>query len=211
MAVGRPAYHGHRRRRRKQWWKEFTSPVLMVIAVPALIFPIATAIVLRGTDTPLTPVELTINGLPTAAPTEGFAETDASPLGAGDARLSLGAALPLYAASARPTAARLAARDSERAASGADRTFALTEFALLHPQARDRDNMLIGDLPLVYDNPATLDLSARIFQEYCTARPGDPYYTLSITALPINPALKAAVIQWEATPGVTSRCPSVTG
>ena len=136
---------------------------------------------------------------------------DASPLGAGSQQLSAAAAMKLLAASARATSAMLAQRDSERAARPTDRDYAVTQFSLLHPDELARDNMLIGDLSLVYSNPTGTDLSARIYQAYCTAMPGDPFYAVSITALPITPALQQAALAWEEIPGATGRCPRVTG
>jgi hypothetical protein len=212
--VGRPAINGlRRRRRRKQWWKAFASPKLMVIAIPALLCPIGAAMVLRSQDVALTPVEQTIDTLPSAgnaAPADDGG-ADASPLGAGTQRLSPSAAMPLFAASARATSAMLALRDSAQAARPTDHDYTVTEFSLLHPDELARDNMLIGDLGLVYNNPTGTDLSARIFQAYCAARPGDPFYAVNIDTLPITPALKQAAMAWQEIPGATGRCPHVTG
>jgi hypothetical protein len=119
--------------------------------------------------------------------------------------------MPLLAASARATSAVLALRDSERAAPPTDRNYAVTQFSLLHPDELARDNMLIGDLWLVYNNPTGTDFSARIFQDYCAAVPGDPFYAVSINARPLTPALKQAAMAWEAIPGATGRCPRVSG
>ncbi len=119
--------------------------------------------------------------------------------------------MPLLAASARATSAMVALRDSERAAQPTDRDYAITQFSLLHPDELARDNMLIGDLSLMYSNPTGTDLSMRIFQAYCAAQPGDPFYAVRITALPITPALQQAATAWEAIPGAVGRCPRVTG
>jgi hypothetical protein len=185
----------------------------MVIAVPALLCPIGAAIVLRSPDVPLTPVEQAIDTLPSAAnavPADDGV-VDASPLGSGTQRLSPSAAMPLLAASARATSATLALRDSERATQPTDRDYAVTQFSLLHPDELARDNMVIGDLSLMYSNPTGTDLSMRIFQAYCTAQPGDPFYAVRITALPITPALQQAAMAWQAIPGAVGRCPRVTG
>lgn len=219
--MDRPAARGFRRRRRNQWWKAFASPKLMVFAIPALIFPLGTAVVLNSRDAALTPVEQAIGALPQAAGMAGArpgapdaggeAGGDVSPLGSGAARLTSAVAMPLLAASAGSLATQSAMRNSERSARGTDRDYALTEFSLLHPDERARDNLVIGDLALVYSNPADAGLTAKIFQAFCTAQPGDPYYTLGIAALPISQTLKQMVIKWETTPGTSGRCPQVTG
>jgi hypothetical protein len=174
-------------------------------------------VVLNSQDVPLTPVEQAIDSLPLAAipggtkPATADGGGNVSPLGSGTTRLMPTSAMPLLAASAGSVTAQLAMRDSERSLRGTDRDFSMTEFSLLHPDERARDNMLIGDLALIYNNPADADLTAKIFQAFCTAQPGDPYYNLSIATLPIDLSLKQAVIRWESTPGTNSRCPQITG
>jgi hypothetical protein len=204
-----------RRRRRKQWWKAFASPRLMVIAVPALIFPLASVAVYESEPAPLSPVEQAIDALPLspvgASAIGSGGPGDVSPLGAGSARLQPALALKLAANSAGSRTAVMALRNSELAPQDADRDFSLAEFSLLHPKSRSGDNYLIGDLALVYANPADSNLTADIYNAFCSARPSDPYYMVGVADLPIPLVLKLDIVKWQATPGTNGRCPGLAG
>jgi hypothetical protein len=185
-----------RRRRRKQWWKAFASPKWMLMAVPFLLMPLCALALLPPEEIP-SPIETAIQALPSAGGVADIdvSKTPASPLGAGP-RLSSSVSLPLYANSAHSQAVVLALRQANRAAKSTDGDVFSTEYALLHPPSLSKEDLLIGDLALVSSTPLTMDLSVKIFEEYCNAQVGDAFYDLPIEALPIDPLLRQSLARF---------------
>ncbi len=193
MAAIRPT----RRRRKTQWWKSFASPRLMLLAAPILLGPIA-ALIMFEDEVALSPIDLAIVSLPTAGDAAGGGSSTAL-LGSAASKLPNNVSLPLFANSARAAATRLARSDAGVAAGDADLDFASAEFAMLHPRTLAKEDLLIGSLAMVYSTPMNMDLSLKLFEEFCNASPEDPFYHVSMTALPIDPNLRLALERYSTT------------
>jgi hypothetical protein len=61
---------------------------------------------------------------------------------------------------------------------------------VLHPRSLSKEDLLIGSLTMVYSSPMNLDLSLKLFTEFCNASPNDRFYQVSLAALPIDPSLR---------------------
>ncbi len=161
----------------------------MLIAAPMLIIPLAVLLWLDDEVVP-SPIELAIAALPMAG--DSTSDTaGASPLGRIGSRLPNNVTLPLFANSAQVEAGRLGRADSASAAQHTDTDFASAEFAALHPRSLFREDLLIGSLRMVYSLP-NIDLSIKMFEEYCNASPNEASYQVPLAALPIDPSLRQA-------------------
>lgn len=80
-----------------------------------------------------------------------------------------------------------------------DLGFASAEFAMLHPRSLAKEDLLVGSLATVYATPMNIDLSLKLFEEYCNAGPQDPFYHVSMASLPIDPNLARALERYSTT------------
>jgi hypothetical protein len=207
-----------RPRRRSQWRrrlaKRLASPRTVLWAAPALALPFL-ALVLIGEDRSPSPIEQTVNSLP--APAGPSASGDvlasrASPFGAGG-RPGVSETVPLYNDSALALAARL----RSMGASGSNAPDALLEqlqrlnYAELHPLGGFKDDLLVGPVNGLPATPLSVDLSFKIFMEFCAARPGDPSSSVDVLVSPAERQRLGATEQLaEPSPG-GAPCPRLSG
>ncbi|MCW3477747.1 hypothetical protein [Limobrevibacterium gyesilva] len=170
-----------------------------------LLLPLA-VILFTGDDARLSPVEQAIVALPIAGDADADAGATTSPLGVGG-RLPASFSMPLYANSARAEALRISMRGDDAATPGDGMDFLGSEFATLHPRSRAGEGGLIGHIQLMYSTPMALDLSATIFQEFCNAQPGDPFFDADVATLPIAPRLREALTRFIPTAANITFCP----
>ena len=196
MSTTRPML---RRRRRAQWWKPFASPRLLLVAAPIMLGPLAALFWFEEAAVP-TPIELAITSLPTAGNASGTGTARSSDRALlGEGRLPNNVSLSMFANSARVEQSRIARADIAAATRGSDKDFAAAEFAALHPPTMGREDLLIGTLGMVYSTPMNMDLSLKLFEEFCNAMPGDAYYQVSMDSLPIDPNLRRALDRFSST------------
>lgn len=170
----------------------FASPKPMLVGAPLLLLPILVVFLMQNAPTP-SPIELAIAQLPIAGGSSGGGGNAApsSPLGDDGGALPASVSLPLYANSARPDATPESLHDDDEA----DRNIEITQYTVLHPQSLEQQDLLIGQVALLYETPFNEDLSNKLLQEYCTAKPSDPFYNVSLLYLPIDPVLRDALVR----------------
>ena len=166
----------------------FLSPLWLIIGAPALLLPIL-ALTLWNDEPPPSMVEQAIGALPMPGNDNAGA---AAPMGRQARNLPPDVSLSLYANSARADAMRQSkTAGSDGQDEGSD--YFSREFNLLHPATLAREDLLVSDLSLLYSTPLNVDLGVVIFQEYCSARPGDPFYGVDINTLPLSLGLRTAI------------------
>jgi hypothetical protein len=192
-------------RRRSQWRrrlaKRLASPRTALWAAPALALPVL-AMVLISKDwswSPMSPIERTVAALPVVAGQSGPAGTPAtaaSPFGTG-AGLPPSETGPLYNNSAAALAPRMQTTNGyEWDEPGSPMEHVdRRDYAEIHPRDRSKDDLLVGEVSGLLTTPLSMDLSLKIFLEYCNARPGDPSYDVDVLALPIERERLAAMEQ----------------
>jgi hypothetical protein len=202
-----------RRERRRRLWKALASPRTALWAAPALLLPLL-AIGLIDDERSASPIEQTIEALPVPVDQEAGTQPlspGATPLGAAGTRLPTSVTMPIYNNSAQALAARMAltnvvVSDESQRTQDEMRT---SEYDILHPRERMMDDLLVGQVNTLLTSPVAPDISVKIFQEYCNARPGDPYYGVDVTALPIDRDLLSALVQLARLTPDTGFCPRV--
>ena len=187
------------------------SPRTALWAAPALLLPLL-AIGMGGQDRAPSPIEQTIQALP--VPVDAEAGTAAlpdgdTPLGAAGTRLPTSVTMPIYNNSAQALAARLFLTTPVMAdeAKHTQEQMRSSEYGLLHPQQRVMDDLLVGQVNALLTSPVAPDISAKIFQEYCYAQPGDAYYGIDVKNLPIDRDLLASLVNLAKMTTDTGFCP----
>ncbi len=187
------------------------SPRTALWAAPALLLPLL-AIGISGQDRAPSPIEQTIQALPVPVDAEGgtaaLADGD-TPLGAAGTRLPTSVTMPIYNNSAQALAARLfltapVMADEARHTQEEMRT---SEYELLHPKTRVMDDLLVGQVNTLLTSPVAPDISAKIFQEFCHAQPGDAFYGMELKNLPIDRDLLASLVNLAKMTSDTGFCP----
>jgi hypothetical protein len=179
-----------------------------------LLLPLL-AIAMNGQERAPSPIEQTIESLPVPVDAEAGTQPlppGATPLGAAGTRLPTSVTMPIYNNSAQALAARMSVttpmlyheekplqQDAETA-----------RYETLHPTERVMDDLLVGQVNTLLTSPVSPDLSLKIFQEFCNSQPGDPYYGVSITNLPIDPELLATLTQLSRLTTNSGFCPRLT-
>lgn len=194
-----PARRVYESRRKRRWWKMFASPLWLLLAAPALLLPLAAIILLDDEPLP-SMVDQAIGALPLPG---GVVATTASPLGKASPRLPLGLSLSLYNNSAQADAMRQSKDDSS---GGSD--YFTKEFAALHPTVLTRDDLLVSDLGFIYSTPLNIDFGVIIFQQFCSSRPGDPFYGVDLNAMPLSLTMRTALAASVSTKGTFALCGS---
>jgi hypothetical protein len=184
------------------WWRTFASPKMLLLAAPAMVLPLV-IVILSNNPTAPSPVEEAIQQLPVA----GGPSTTASPNGNGRAGLPESVSVKLYADSARPDATPQSIAIVDETKTDIDSA----QYAVLHPLSMAREDLMIGQLALVFTSPLDAELSGRIFQEFCNAKPGDPFYNVSLNDLPIDGPLRDALVRWSSGSSSASVCPRLQG
>jgi len=186
----------------------------MLWAAPALLLPLL-AIGLVDDGRSASPIEQTIEALPVPVDQEAGTQPlppGATPLGAAGTRLPASVTMPLYNNSAQALAARMSLADPVMA-DEPERTqdeMRTSEYEIVHPLERTMDDLLVGQVNALLTSPVAPDISVKIFQEYCNARPGDPYYGMSVTDLPIDRDLLASLVQLARLTSDTGFCPDLS-
>jgi hypothetical protein len=191
------------------------SPRTALWAAPALLLPLF-AIALTGQDRAPSPIEQTIESLPVPVDSEAGTQAlppGATPLGAAGTRLPTSVTMPIYNNSAQALAARmfLTAPVVPNEINRTQEQIKTSEYEAVHPQQRMMDDLLVGQVNGLLTSPVAPDISAKIFQEYCNAKPGDPYYGVSLESLPIDRDLLASLVQLAKMTSDSGFCPHLTG
>ena len=173
----------HPIRRRKRWWRKFTSPRWLIYAAPALLLPLLIVLALDE-DTGPSAIELAISALPIAGDASATTGTKAvGALGPASRQVPPSVASEIFSRSARVEAARFSLR-SDAPDSGIETVdYNTAIYAALHPRSLAGEDLLSGSYALL-TTPFGADLSALIFREFCVAnaRAGDrdtPTFKLS--------------------------------
>jgi hypothetical protein len=180
-------------------------------AAPALLLPLL-AIGITGQERAPSPIEQTIQALPVPVDAEAGTEAlpeGATPMGAAGTRLPTSVTMPIYNNSAQALAARLSLTTPVLPAEAAHTQEQLrtSEYELLHPRERMMDDLLVGQVNALLTSPVGPDISGKIFQEFCNAQPGDPYYGMDVKNLPIDRDLLSALVSLAKMTSDTAFCP----
>ena len=183
-------------------------------AAPALLLPLL-AMGLVNNERSFSPIEQTIGALPVPVDAQSGTQPlppGASPLGAAGTGLPTSVTMPIYNNSAQALAARMSLTypmlTEDRAPSQDE--MKSSEYAQLHPRSRMMDDLLVGQVNDLLTSPVSPDISVRIFQEYCNAQPGDPYYAIDIKSLPIDRDLLASLVELASLAPDSGFCPHIT-
>ena len=198
-----------RRARRRRLWKALASPRTAMWAAPALLLPLL-AIAMTGQDRAPSPIEQTIEALPVpVASGDEALPSGATSMGAAGTGLPTAVTMPMYNNSAQAMAARLSLTMPVLPAEAAhtQEEMRTTEYQLLHPKQRMMDDLLVGQVNALLTSPVAPDISAKIFQEFCNAQPGDPFYSMDVKNLPIDRDMLSALVQLAKMTSDTSFCP----
>ena len=177
---------------------------MLLLAAPLMVLPVVVVILSDSAPAPSL-IEQAIDQLPIAGGGPAGATRNAN-AGTG---LPLGASLTLYAGSARA--------DSTPASISTDSETKIdidsAQYNIMHPASMAREDLMIGQLELVFTSPMDTAVSGRIFREFCDAKPGDPYYNVGLERLPINGVLKDALVRWRmgSSSSSASFCPHLQG
>ena len=203
-----------RRARRRRLWKALASPRTALWAAPALLLPLL-AIGIGGQERAPSPIEQTIEALPIPVDPGSGAQAPAdgsTPMGAAGTRLPTSVTMPIYNNSAQALAARLFLTTPvlPEEAKHTQEQMRTSEYELLHPRQRVMDDLLVGQVNALLTSPVAPDLSAKIFQEFCNAQPGDPYYSMDLKNLPIDRDLLSALVNLAKMTSDTGFCPRLS-
>ena len=69
------------------------------------------------------------------------------------------------------------------------------------------DDLLVGQVNALLTSPVAPDISAKIFQEFCHAQPGDAFYGMELKNLPIDRDLLASLVNLAKMTSDTGFCP----
>ncbi len=193
-----PIRHGLRPRRR--WWRKFMSPVWAGIAAPALALPLVAMILMDDGPAPSL-VEQAILALPIPGDASDPGQSGRVEVaGASGASMPASTTLSLYNNSARAAASRLAQRPEP---GNAVPHFAAVSYTLLHPESLAGEDLLIGDVAMVFSTPVP-DLSWAIFSAFCRT---DATGRATLADLPINPNVPAAIVNFLPASDYGRLCP----
>ena len=97
---------------------------------------------------------------------------------------------PTVALRLMANSARVAAERPERREDGPDLKdrmldYEAAAYAVLHPRSLAGEDLLAGEFALL-TRAMTPDLSFNLLSEFCSARPEDPYYAVTLSDLPLS-------------------------
>ena len=67
-------------------------------------------------------------------------------------------------------------------------------------------DLLVSDISLIYTTPFSTELGVILFQEFCSSRPGDPFYGVNINSLPLSLSMRTALASAVVTSGTFNLC-----
>ena len=188
---------GSRRARWRRLAKKLARPQTAFWAAPALLLPLVAAALISEESGP-SPIEQTVASLPVPVdqsnPAAALADT--SPFGSGAAPPT-SVTMPIYNNSALVLSTQMQVMNANRWYEPAQPVEMLDrmDYAQLHPRERSQDDLLVGEVNGLLTTPLSVDLSVKLFRDYCSAQPGDPFYDLDVDALPIDKDLLASLQQ----------------
>jgi hypothetical protein len=205
-----------RRSRRSKWRrlaKSLARPQTVLWVAPALLLPFL-VMALVDEDSGMSPIEQTVAALPIPVDQSNPAgSADAgSPFGTG-ASPSPSVTMPIYNKSALAITAQMLAMNANRW-DQPDQPVAVLErmdYDALHPHEHVQDDLLVGEVNGLLTMPLSSDISFKIFQAYCSAAPGDPFYSVDVKALPIDRDLLASLQELARLAPNSGLCPRLAG
>lgn len=205
-----------RRSRRNKWRrlaKSLARPRTVLWAAPALLLPFL-AIALINVDSGPSPIEETVAALPIPVDQSNPAGAGAagSPFGTG-AGSSPSVTMPIYNQSALAVTAQMQTINANRW-DQPDQPVAVLDrmdYEALHPLDHTQDDLLAGEVSGLLTMPLSADLSFRIFEAYCSAQPGDPFYSVDVKSLPIDRDLLTSLEELAHLAPDSGLCPRLAG
>jgi hypothetical protein len=205
-----------RRSRRSRWRrlaKSLARPQTVLWVAPALLLPFL-AMALISEDAGPSPIEQTVAALPIPVDQSNPADAAAagSPFGTGAAPPA-SVTMPIYNQSALALTTQMQTINANRW-DQPDQPVAMLDqmdYAELHPAARAQDDLLAGEVNGLLTMPLSADISFKIFQAYCGAQPGDPFYSVDIKSLPIDRDLLASLQELAQLAPNSGLCPRLSG
>jgi hypothetical protein len=205
-----------RRSRRNRWRrlaKSLARPQTVLWVAPALLLPFL-AMALINEDNGPSPIEQTVAALPIPVDQSNPAGAAAggSPFGTGTAPPP-SVTMPIYNKSALALTVQMQAMNASRW-DQPDQPFAMLDhrdYQELHPASHTQDDLLVGEVNGLLTMPLSADISFKIFQAYCSAQPGDPFYSVDIKALPIDRDLLASLQELARLAPDSGLCPRLAG
>jgi hypothetical protein len=205
-----------RRSRRNKWRrlaKSLARPRTALWAAPALLLPFL-VMALISEDSGPSPIEQTVAALPIPVDQSNTAGAAAagSPFGTGAAP-SASVTMPIYNKSALAVTAQMQTMNANRW-DQPDQPVAILDrmdYEALHPLDRMQDDLLVGEVNGLLTMPLSADLSFKIFEAYCSAQPGDPFYSVDVKSLPIDRDLLASLEQLARLAPDSGLCPRLAG
>ena len=204
-----------RRSRRNKWRRRakfLARPQTVLWVAPVLLLPFL-AMALINDDSGPSPIEQTVASLP--IPVDQSNPTGAgvagSPFGTGGASPSV--TMPIYNQSALAVTAQMQAINAGRW-DQPDQPIAMLDqrdYEELHPLSHAQDDLLAGQVNGLLTMPLSADLSFKIFQAYCSAQPGDPFYAVDVKSLPIDRDLLASLEGLARLAPNSGVCPRLSG
>ena len=205
-----------RRARWRRLAKKLSSPRTALWAAPALLLPILAAVMINEDIGP-SPIEQTIEALPLPVAGQSAGATalspGESPLGAAGTTPSPSVTMPIYNNSALALTAQMQAMNANRwyEPNAPLDELQQREYAALHPQERVGDDLLVGQVSTLLAMPISPDISFKIFLDFCNAKSGDPYYGVDVNSLPIDPELRASLVELASLTPDSGFCPRLSG
>ena len=211
MHLRRSVQRGHHVHRRKRWWRQFASPIWLLLGAPALLLPLGIA-ALMDEDAPISMVEQAISALPIPGNAADGADTDRTSritaLGTNTARMPAAMSTTLYRTSARAEAERLGQRDDAPVRARMVDIAALTH-ELLHPPRLAREDLLVGAYALLVSTPMGSSFGMSLYRDICAAPSEDATYGASLE-IPADSGMVVALSDFIPVSSQVSFCPQVS-